>query len=101
MAQKLVLFLHGIALFNFVFGIYYDLNHLQLPEPFKSNVENSGAFLKGRTAFLTFLNMVSLTFSNFIKICVCSLDNKISEPFRTLVHSTSYLYHRLTFIIEI
>lgn len=60
MAQKLVLLLHGIALFNFLFGMYYDLNHLQLPEPFKTNVENSGAFLKGRTAFLTFLNMVSL-----------------------------------------
>lgn len=59
MSQKLVLLFHGIALFHFLFGIHYDLNYLQLPTSFKNMVENTGAFLKGRTAFLTFLNMVS------------------------------------------
>lgn len=63
MVQKLVFLFHGIALFNFLFGIYYDLNHLQFPEPFKTKLENSVAIVKGRTAFLTFLNMVSLHFT--------------------------------------
>src|SRR5687768_13729562 len=63
MEQKLVLLLHGTALFNYLLGIYYDLNHLQLPEPVKSLVENTGAPLKGRVAYLTFLNMVSYNYS--------------------------------------
>lgn len=64
MAPKLALLFHGIALFNFLFGIHYDLNYLQLPTNFTNFLENTGAFLKGRTAFLTFLNMVSVCFSS-------------------------------------
>ncbi len=51
---------HGIASFTFLFGMYYDLNCVNLPEPYKSMLESSGALLKGRTAFLTFLNLVSV-----------------------------------------
>lgn len=58
--MELKLIFHGVVLSNYLYGMYYDLNCVELPEPFKTMIEGTGVALKGRMAFLTFLNMVSV-----------------------------------------
>lgn len=59
LSEAVFIISHSITAYHYIFGMYYDLNHVHPTEPFKSLLDKTGP-CKGRLAFLTFINLVRI-----------------------------------------
>lgn len=55
---KLVVF-HLIGASQNIYAMWYGYNNTIFPDDYRNLIEKSGAPLKGRSVFLTFINLVS------------------------------------------